>query len=292
MNKPLVSVFFITYNHKNFIERSLKSVLEQDYENIEIIIGDDYSQDGQQEILKIYKKKYPNKIKLILNEKNVGVTKNSNIILSNCFGKYIAFFSGDDIMLQGKIKTQVEHLENNPNCILSYHDVEQYDWEENSLIKVNKHKLLGQNGTVREFIKYGMFPDARTIMIRNKNIPKNKFDERIPIASDWLFFSEYLMQGGEIHYINQLLAYYGRHRSNVSRNKYSLGTLDHLNSCNIIIIEHPEYSSEALSYFKKRIQGLRKKENYDYAVMLNALGDIKSILKYLIYIISFKRIKK
>ena len=80
--KPLVSVFITTYNHGAFITDCLESVLTQNYENFEIIVGDDASTDKTPEILLEYKVKYPNIIKLVLHEKNIGVTNNCNSILT------------------------------------------------------------------------------------------------------------------------------------------------------------------------------------------------------------------
>ena len=56
---PLVSVWMLTYNHQKFIKDCIESVISQNYNKIEIIIGDDASTDKTQEILKEYQKKYP-----------------------------------------------------------------------------------------------------------------------------------------------------------------------------------------------------------------------------------------
>ena len=70
---PKVSCLMITYNQENFIEETIESVLSQDYENLEIVISDDASTDKTPDILKGYQKKYPNKIKIYIQEKNVGI---------------------------------------------------------------------------------------------------------------------------------------------------------------------------------------------------------------------------
>ena len=79
---PLVSVWMLTYNLKKFIKDCIESVISQNYNKIEIIIGDDASTDKTQEILKEYQKKYPDIIKLILHPTNLGITKNSNSVLN------------------------------------------------------------------------------------------------------------------------------------------------------------------------------------------------------------------
>ena len=76
----LVSVHLLVYNAERFIEEALDSILSQDYPNFEVIIGDDASTDGTVEILKRYHAQYPDRIKLLLNSVNMGVTNNCNKI--------------------------------------------------------------------------------------------------------------------------------------------------------------------------------------------------------------------
>ena len=121
-NIPLVSVAIITFNHKPFIRDCIESVLSQDYENMEIVIADDASSDGAQEIIRQYQEKYPHKIKAKLSQKNHGTTKNANWAHFNCKGKYITFLAGDDLCLPGKIRKQVEYMEAHPECSISYHN--------------------------------------------------------------------------------------------------------------------------------------------------------------------------
>jgi len=70
----LVSICTITYNHEKYLEKALDSFLMQEVNfDYEILIGEDCSMDSTREICIEYKKKYPDKIKLLLNEKNIGV---------------------------------------------------------------------------------------------------------------------------------------------------------------------------------------------------------------------------
>src|SRR3990167_10551260 len=103
---PLVSISIPTYNCADFIRECLDSIIQQEYSNFEIIISDDASTDNTQIILSEYLQKYPDMIKLNINPHNLGISKNSNVILSFCKGKYVAMFAGDDVMLPGKIGSQ------------------------------------------------------------------------------------------------------------------------------------------------------------------------------------------
>ena len=97
MDIPLLSVCLITYNHVNFIKQAIDGVLMQKVDFAwELIIADDFSTDGTREILLEYKNKYPDFIKLILQEKNVGSAQNLIDLITVPISKYITYFDGDD----------------------------------------------------------------------------------------------------------------------------------------------------------------------------------------------------
>lgn len=115
----MVSVIVPTYNHERFIRQALDSIFEQEIPwNMEVLIGDDCSEDGTQEILEEYRKKYPKIVKLFLHKKHVGATKNAFELLSCARGKYLATLEGDDYWCsRKKLRIQIEFLEKNPEYI-------------------------------------------------------------------------------------------------------------------------------------------------------------------------------
>lgn len=98
-----VSVVIITYGHEKYIRQALDSALMQkvDFE-YEIIIGEDKSPDNTREILLEYKKKYNDRITLVLRNTNIGATQNLYDILLKCKGRYIALLEGDDYWIDAK----------------------------------------------------------------------------------------------------------------------------------------------------------------------------------------------
>ena len=241
---PLVSVALITYNHGEFLAECLDSILSQSYGKLEIIVADDCSSDKTQSILKKYSQLNP-QLRLFLAKENAGVTINHNVALRNCRGKYISWMSGDDIMLPGKISKQVELLESDPNCSICYHDLKifsTYDREETYLrSSIDKPR----EGGIASAIRYGCFNGGVSNMVRKSAVPSEGFDERIPIASDWLFWVETLRGGGTIRFIDEVLALHRRHESNVTTGDPRSPSLreiqDHLNSSEIILSEFPEH---------------------------------------------------
>lgn len=115
----------LTYQHRRYIRKALDSILGQEVNfNYEIVIGDDFSTDGTREILIEYKNKYPDKIKLILNEQRKGPVQNLLGIQKDIRGKYIALLEGDDFWTDNqKLQIQVDFLEQNESYSGVFHDV-------------------------------------------------------------------------------------------------------------------------------------------------------------------------
>lgn len=119
VSDPLVSVGILVYNQKKYIKNAIESILRQEVDfNFEIVIADDGSTDGTREILKDYANRYPDLIRLILQEKNVGLVENSKCLKRACRGKYRATQEGDDFWIDpNRLQRQVEFLENNPEYV-------------------------------------------------------------------------------------------------------------------------------------------------------------------------------
>ncbi|MBI5582153.1 MAG: glycosyltransferase [Deltaproteobacteria bacterium] len=128
MNAPLVSVKMITFNHAPFIAQAIEGVLNQDTSfPFELVIGEDCSADGTGEIVHHYQKKYPDIIRIVTSDQNVGMKKNSYRTTKACKGTYIAFCEGDDYWHHpGKIQKQVDYFEINPNCGMVYTNYDVY----------------------------------------------------------------------------------------------------------------------------------------------------------------------
>lgn len=293
---PLVSIAIITYNQKDFLIECLESILSQDYKNIEIIVADDGSRDGTHDLLKNYEIQYPNKVIPILSDINLGITKNSNRAHFACRGKYIFWMGGDDLMLPNKISKQVQYMEEHPECSVCYHNLDVFESGTNkTLYLMNNHKNSFE-GTFEGVVSKGVFNGACSTVVRKDKTPVNGFDERIPIASDWLYWMQTLINGGEIHYINEVLGRYRRHSNNVTNNlKNYNGQIDHLNSCNILLINSPQFSNEILGRYFEILRSLRLYDNLNYSywlkISLNLKLNLKSLIILIIYLFSFKKIK-
>ena len=121
-NKKLISIIIPYYKKKNFISKTIKSILNQSYKNFEIIIiYDDTDMSELHYLKKIIK--VNKRFKIIINKQNLGVSKSRNKGIKKSKGKYIAFIDGDDIWKKEKLKTQFQFMEKN-NYMISHTDYE------------------------------------------------------------------------------------------------------------------------------------------------------------------------
>ena len=127
----MVSVIMLTYNHQKHIQQALDGVLMQKtVYPYEILIGDDASTDGTQEILKEYQSKYPLVIRLFLSDENHGTTKNAYRLFQKARGKYLASCEGDDYWASSdKLQTQVGFLEAHSEYVGCSHRIHCVDDE-------------------------------------------------------------------------------------------------------------------------------------------------------------------
>lgn len=107
---PKVSVIIPVYNSEKFINKCVDSVLEQNFQDYEIILINDGSKDNSKEILDGYKEKYPEKI-TVIHQENMGVSKTRNNAIKMAKGKYIMFIDNDDFLDKDYIEIFVKEIE-------------------------------------------------------------------------------------------------------------------------------------------------------------------------------------
>ena len=114
-NNILVSIIMSVYNDEKYLNEALDSIFAQTIQNFELIIIDDCSTDDTVKIIESYHDK---RIRLMVNDKNEGLTKNLNKALKYVRGKYIARMDGDDRSRPQRFEKQIEFLEENPDLML------------------------------------------------------------------------------------------------------------------------------------------------------------------------------
>lgn len=213
--KGLVTVIIPLYNRIEYIDETINSVLSQNYKPIELIVVDDGSTDGSYERVK----EYADKKDLLLftheNRINKGQSAAINVALSAAKGEYISILDSDDMFAGGKLKTQVEYLENNSEIGLVYgmgHGVDAqgeyvYDIHNKNHIEPNDpnevlldcYFLLPQNSLVR----HSVYDQA------------GNFNESYRSAQDHDMLIR-IAEVTQMAFIPKLFFYYRRHGDSIS----------------------------------------------------------------------------
>jgi len=122
-DNPVVSIVCITYNHEPYLRKALDGFLMQKISfPLEIILAEDCSTDGTRKICEEYAAKYPDKIKYIYRDHNVGYNENEYEAMCAATGKYIAYCEGDDYWTDSnKLQKQIDFLESHLDYSVCWH---------------------------------------------------------------------------------------------------------------------------------------------------------------------------
>lgn len=215
-----VSILVITYNHEAYIAQALGSIFTQETDfDYEVVIGEDASTDRTREIVLEFAEKYPEKVRVLLNnkadaehdrERGLGGKKNFINTLSACRGQYIAWLDGDDYWTDPlKLKKQVAYFEANPKCAVCFHNAVMLS--EDGLDQLPNWCPPDQKerSTIEDILK-GNFIPTSSVMFRNGLLSK---------WPGWLYdlpFGDWPLhvlnaEHGYIGYINEVMAVYRIH---------------------------------------------------------------------------------
>ena len=118
-----ISILMPSYNYASYIREAIESVIKQTYTNWELIIIDDASTDSSLGIIKEYLRKDP-RIKLVINEKNLGLAKTLKKGISFAESSWIAFLECDDIFQPTSLEKKIEAAQNGAELIFTYTNVD------------------------------------------------------------------------------------------------------------------------------------------------------------------------
>lgn len=229
-SQPLVSVVIPCYNHENFVKDCIQSVIDQTYENIELIIIDDGSKDNSvekiQEIVVDCEKRF---VRFEFRHRaNKGLSSTLNEALEWCSGDFISPIASDDLMLVGKTARQVELLQEYQGKTAIFGAVQLIN---NENIKIGEIRQSNKIFKFDDLIYTDNFLPAPTQMIRLDALKAIGGFVDGMIVEDWYIYLKLLETGGEIIYIDELFCSYRTHDGNTFSNPYkmSLGRLQVLN---------------------------------------------------------------
>lgn len=208
--QPMFSIIMACYNHEKYVETAITSILEQTYQDFELIVADDGSTDGSWEVIQ----KYSDRIKLFRLEEN-DFEKCTEMMMDMTTGKYLAQMSSDDYWYPNKLELQAKDIEENPNCyayftwaafadvnleitdtdIFRYHNRSRYEWvrtifEKETVLSVNTMVTVNSK---EKWLKYSKS------VLNYRQLP------------DQMVLLKMLLNGDEIHVVPQIAAKERRH---------------------------------------------------------------------------------
>ena len=284
-NDILVDVLIITYNQENYIEKCVMSAINQKTNfKYRILVGEDCSTDKTKDILKIIENKYPNRLKIIYNKKNIGANDNFNHLLKLSNSKYIAVLDGDDYWIdQNKLQMQYEYMEKNPNCIICHTRTKVVDFQGNDLGYSYPIKRTKSKSDIKDQLKRNLISNL-TAFYRNNYVNKIPNYAKKHYATDWIIYI-LLAQYGTIDFIDYITAAY---RINEKGAMKSTNDIDKIKTkIKMYILLKNKLSKKYVKLIDKLINREKSKKyallSYNYAI-----NNKKNLgLKYL-YISLFK----
>lgn len=171
-NKPLISVAIVTYNHEKYIAKALESVLAQKGSfSLEIIVGEDSSTDSIYAILQRYKETYPDIIKILKENGNMGALKNMIRVLKACSGDYIAILDGDDYWTnENKLQKQLDLLSSDSSLAACQHETSRVDEQERLLQSKLWDETIPATVTQKDLFKSENLSQTSTWLFRRSCI--------------------------------------------------------------------------------------------------------------------------
>jgi glycosyltransferase involved in cell wall biosynthesis len=216
---PLLSIVIASYNHDQFITIAIESLLNQSFQDFELIIVDDASGDNSVEVIKKFSDP---RIKLISLLENKGVCNAFNIGVFSARGKYVKIFASDDVALPSMLETQVSFLEKNTSYDAAFSGVQVIDEEGNLLEKKTKkfERYFSSKNRSREewlnhFFTKGNCLAAPTAIFKTDLFKKiGGFDSRLAQAHDFDVWVKCCLYGQNIHVFHEKLVQYRRDSNN------------------------------------------------------------------------------
>ncbi len=211
MTNTLVSIIMPVYNSEQFLDIAIQSVLDQTYSDWELLVIDDASTDQSRAKLQKYTDQ---RIRLIENQRNLGIAKSRNKAIALAEGSYISFLDSDDWWLPEKLMSQLQVMKKRSidfSCSAYYVSDESGDI-------INERNVKAGFKNYKQLLKTNSI-GCLTVMVKTELLKKNP----MPLLKheDYATWLNILKTGTDVYFIEEKLAVYRKTSSSTSANKWN-----------------------------------------------------------------------
>ena len=278
LEKPFFSVVIPTYNHEIFLEKAVKSVLNQTFNDYEIIIIDNYSEDNTENLIKNLNNK---NIKFIKNRNHGILAKSRNIGIEQSKSEWIAFLDSDDIWWQDRLRVLFDSIK-------KYNNYDVICTNELWINKINNRKKVSKYGPYKNnfyeiLLKYGSCISTSASVVKKKYLVDNKifFSEEKDFApyEDYDFWMRIAKNNGKFKFLSEVLGEHLFHRESWGEKNKSI-----LKKSTLSILKHHVFNVQNFTN--------RKKNLWSYVESRLILNDITELLFSKKYFKGFAELSK
>lgn len=237
----LISIIIPAYNSAKYISLAVKSVLNQTYQDFELLIIDDGSTDNTKEIIESFKDK---RIEYIY-QNNTGAASARNTGIKKAKGEYIAFLDADDRWKPDKLARQIKEITCNPETAMIYSAIEII-YEEISDTKTVRFKKYNNNDFIKSLLvdPFKSIPLPSTVLIKKSSLHKaGEFNSDYFTGEDWDLWLR-VASFGECRYIDEVLVTKLTHSSSITNSMdLELTGKTHFELLNNFFEKNPSFNS-------------------------------------------------
>ena len=210
MKNRKISIVMSVYNAQDYLEKAIDSILNQTYENIEFIIINDGSTDKSLEIINKYAQQDDRIV--IIDQKNMGLTKALNVAIKKAAGNYIARMDADDISMPSRFENFIKYIEQNG-------DIELYSTPSyviNEIDEVQKiiPNYFRRNGFDQKLLNYYNSMIHGALIVKADILKKYLYNEKYKYSQDFELYHRLMKNGYKISYDKNNISYQLRVHSN------------------------------------------------------------------------------
>ena len=228
----VVTVNVVTYNSAKFILETLESIKNQTYSKIALAISDDHSNDNTVELCENWINKNKNRFvetKIILTDKNTGVSGNFNRLWDACTTEWMKDIAGDDLLLPNCISDFVDYIKDNPNATIIFSRVSPF--------YISHGKTIWEKESWHDYSFFNLTPSEQYhyLIYKGNNLPAPscfynikrlrqkgiRNDERIPLLEDYPKWIMCLRKGITFHFMDKHTVGYRQDISSLSVGVFS-----------------------------------------------------------------------